>query len=98
MWDVAAELDDDAVAAIVSDTTWRVAQVRLEFGPAPTIGALLASLGDVLACSRLMAVRPRVLETPEGRFMSTYCDLLHHDGSVVDALSPLLGSEAIGLT
>ena len=89
MWDVAAELDD--AMAIAADTTWRVAQVRLEFGPAPTVGALLASLGDVLACSRLLPYDLEFFETPDGRFMHTHCELLHHDGSVAEALSPLLG-------
>lgn len=93
MWDVAGSLDEELVGSTVSpDTTWRVSQIRLEFGPAATIGDLLASLSEVMTYSRVLPYDLEFFEAPEGTYMYTHCELPHHDAGVYDVLVPLVGA------
>ena len=98
MWDVSSNLDDamfeDGMFAMVSaDTTWKVSQIRLEFGPAATIGDLLASLSEVMNFSRIVPFDLEFLEAPEGTYMYTQCELPHPDAGVFDVLAPLVTRE-----
>jgi hypothetical protein len=98
MWDVAPEIGDGLHTLVPPDTTWRIARVRLEFGPAPTIGALLASLSETMTFSRLLPYDLEFFEAPEGTYMYTYCEVPHLDAGIYDALSPLLPTRARRLT
>lgn len=106
MWDVAHGLDDGlthGLAQMVSvdttsaDTTWKVAQIRLEFGPARTIGDLLAALSEVMNFSRVVPYDLEFYEAPEGTYMYTQCELPHPDTGVYDTLSPLVTCEPAAL-
>ena len=107
MWDVAHGLDDgltQGLAELVSgdttwadtssaETTWKVSQIRLEFGPARTIGDLLAALSEVMNFSRVVPYDLEFFEAPEGTYMYTQCELPHPDAGVYDTLSPLVTRE-----
>jgi len=90
MWDVAPGLDDGIGMAVPPDTTWKIAHVRLEFGPARTVGDLLASLSEVMTYSRLLPYDLEFFEAPDGTYMYTHCELPHLDEGVYETLSPLL--------
>jgi hypothetical protein len=93
MWDVASSLDDGLMEVVSADTTWKVSQVRLEFGPARTIGDLLAALSEVMNYSRIAPYDLEFLEAPEGTYMYTHCELPHLDAGVYDVLAPLVSRE-----
>ena len=108
MWDVAQGLDDgysemvpggaicsDAVGpeAVWPETIWKVSQIRLEFGPAPTIGDLLAALSEVMNFSCVVPYDLEFFEAPEGTYMYTQCEVPHPDARVSDTLVPLMGDE-----
>jgi hypothetical protein len=93
MWDVAREVDGEVAA----DATWKVSQIRLEFGPARTIGDLLAALSEVMTFSRLLPYDLEFVEAPEGTYMFTDCDLPHLDVGVYETVAPLLSRTVTAL-
>jgi len=93
MWDVAHDLDHELTQMVSGDTTWKVSQIRLEFGPAPTIGDLLAALGEVMNFSCVLPYDLEFFEAPEGTYMYTQCEVPHPDARVYDTLAPLMGRE-----
>jgi hypothetical protein len=95
MWDVAGSVDDGFLPAVSADTTWKVANIRLEFGPAGTIGDLLAALSEVMNFSRVVPYDLEFFEAPEGTYMYTYCELPHSDVGVHDVLTPLVHGESV---
>jgi hypothetical protein len=93
MWDVADSIDDEFLQ-VSADTCWRVSNIRLEFGPAPTIGDLLAALSEVMNFSRVVPYDVEFFEAPEGTYMYTHCELPHLDVGVYDVLAPLVHGAA----
>jgi hypothetical protein len=82
---------------VSGDTIWKVSQIRLEFGPARTIGDLLAALSEVMNFSRVVPYDLEFFEAPEGTYMYTQCELPHPDAGVYDALGPLVTREPAAL-
>jgi hypothetical protein len=94
MWDVADSVDDEFLPMVSVDTSWKVSNIRLEFGPAPTIGDLLAALSEVMNFSRVVPYDLEFFEAPEGTYMYTACELPHLDVGVYDVLAPLVHGAA----
>ena len=92
MWDVAREVVEGGDGPS-EEAVWRVANVRLEFGPAKTVGDLLASLSEVLTFSRLLPYDLEFFEAPEGTYMYTHCEMPQHDIGLYETLSPLLARD-----